>query len=129
LRATYRLLMLVPALILLYVSIGCKQQSGSPGPEALTMPNQIVVAYGDGKKGTLTNAEVVEKIFNQLKEFEYEKVKLPDTVGQKYTLKMNDGQDFLSTGYLRIDGNYYRVKDQEALLEFQEYIASVLPEQ
>ncbi|MFD0618225.1 hypothetical protein ACFQZR_12195 [Paenibacillus sp. GCM10027629] len=118
--------------------IGCEkeqavtQQIENNVTQILTVPEHVVIKYGDGNILKLDDKMTIEKIINDLQAMQYTKVNRPGGVGQIFTLEFSSDKEFSSQGYLIYNKNIYKSTNQELISKLNTYLVdygrNIIPE-
>ncbi|MGO4274991.1 hypothetical protein AB4Z22_35040 [Paenibacillus sp. TAF58] len=113
-------------LLLLIPVFGCNSKSLNANiSESIMIPEEIKVKFGDGNELTLSDKAIIEKVIGDIKSIDFEPIKIPDSVGQNFTLKLVNGLEYISTGYLKINKSYYKAKDTTIVVNLDNYIVAL----
>lgn len=100
----------------------------SLSPKSISTPERIEVKFGDGNKRLLDNKQEVEHIMDQIRNFDYVAVEIPDSVGQHFTLIIGPDMQYTSTGYLRMNGSLFKVDEDDGndVIGLDRYVMNIL---
>lgn len=102
------------AILCLLLLMGCgNKPEHAISPKSISTPDRIEVTFGDGHRMLLDNEQEIEHIVDQIRDFDYVPVELPDSVGQNFTLIIGPDIKYTSTGYLRMGGSLFKVDEDD----------------
>ncbi|WP_217560827.1 hypothetical protein [Paenibacillus sp. GbtcB18] len=89
------------------------------------MPKEINVIFGDGNQLTISDKVTIEKVLGEIQSINYERIEIPDSVGQNFSLGLENDLKYTSTGYLEINKTYYKAKDTKIVVNLDNYIVAL----
>jgi len=113
-------------LFLLLPVLGCDGKPFNTNiSESIKMSKEIKVIFGDGNELTISDKATLEKVLGEIKSINFERIEIPDSVGQNFSLRLENGLEYTSTGYLKINKTYYKAKDTKIVVNLDDYIVAL----